>query len=224
MKKLLQNLLLLFSIFTLSCKKGDIETLPISSLKVINVIVGGTPARLGTQTITINNNAAAQFTLPTGTSRLYIFPTTDSLHPYYNEEITTDNGEIYSLFLGGEAAGIEAVVVKDALPSYTDSSFGVRFMNFSPGSPAVKVTLSASPANVEAGALEYKQVSDFKTYAALSTNTTYTFQFRNAETDAIIASVTMTGTNIPRYKNVTLVLRGVVGGAPAAGVTRVNDY
>lgn len=224
MNKLLPNLLLLLFVFTLSCTKENIEILPLSSLKVVNAIVGGGPAKLGSNTTAINNNAAAQFTLEAGDNQLYIFPVEDSTSPYYNQGLTTGSGEIYSLFLGGLPSNIETVLVKDELPFYADSSFGVRFMNFCPGGPDIKVTLSASPATTEAGELAYKQISKFKMYPALSANTTYTFQFRNAGTDAIIASVAMTGTNIPRYKNVTLVLRGVVGGMPAAGVTRVNDY
>lgn len=216
----------------LSCKKQIVANPEsLSSLTIANAIVGGTQAKLGSivaQVQNISNNAGTSFTLPAGTNRIYVWPVGDSLHPYYNESLTTAHNEIYSLFLTGTPGAIESLLIKEALPVHTDSTFGIRFINLSPGSPAVKVTLSTSTTISEFGDLAYKEASAFKTYNAFSTNTTYTFQVRNAATEALISSFVITGaspiTGIPRFTNVTLILRGKVSGVPAAGISRINHF
>ena len=213
------------------CKKDAVDSTPLSSITIANVVVGGGQAKLGpyiAQIQNINNNAAMSFSLPAGTNQVYVWPVGDSLHPYYNQPLTAAHNEIHSLFLTGTPSAVESVLIKETLPVHTDSTFGVRFINLSPGSPAVKITLSTSATVSEFGDVAYKEISAFKTYPAFAANTPYTFQVRNAATDALIASITMTGTaaatGIPRFNNITLMLRGIVGGTPAAGVSRMNHY
>jgi uncharacterized protein DUF4397 len=213
------------------CKKSAIEQEPLSSITIANVIVGGMQAKLKgyiAAVQNINNNAGMTFTLPAGNNQLFVWPVTDSTKPYYNAPLTTANQEIYSLFLTGTPDAVESLVIKENLPVQNDSSFGVRFINLAPGSPAVKLTLSTTPTVSEFGNVEYKAVSAWKNYPATYTQPIYTFQVRHAATDVVIASLTLTGTSastgIPRFSNVTLVLRGKVGGTPAAGITKVNHF
>jgi hypothetical protein len=213
------------------CKKQEVESTALSSITITNAIIGGAQAKLGAHVAApqnLNNNAAASFSLPAGNNRVYIWPVGDSLHPYYDKVLTSSQYETHSLFLTGTSANVESLLIKETLPVHNDSAFGVRFINLSPGSPAVKVTLSTSTTVSEFGNVAYKEISAFKVYSATAVNSTYTFQVRNAATDAIIATNAMTGisaaTGIPRYSNITLVLRGVVSGSPAAGITRVNHY
>jgi hypothetical protein len=220
-----------FAMLASGCEKNDVPSVPVSSITIANVVIGGANARLGSNTVTIlniNNNASANFTLPVGGNKLYVWPEGDSLHPYFNGTVTTGNKEIYSLFITGTPASPDTLLLNESIPERSDSSFGARFINLSPGSPAVKVTLSTSTTTSEFGNIGYKQVSAFKSYPALATNTAYTFQVRNASTDALITSITITGTTIatgiPKFKNISLLLRGVVAGSPVAGVTRVNHF
>lgn len=211
-----------------SCRKAETARTPYSSLKIINMVVNGGTVKKGSSLLTVASNTDANFSITAGSEQLYIFPVTDSLKPYYQNSFASVEGEIYSLFLGGTTASVESVLIKETLPNRSDSSFGVRFINLSPGSPAIKVTLSTSATTSEFSNLAYKQFSEYKTYSATAANPTYTFQVRNASTDAVITSFTVTGTTIasgiPVFRNITLVLRGIVGGLPAAGITRVNHF
>lgn len=221
-------LFLLGGTILISCKKNQIEPTPLSSLTVVNTIIGGMAAKMGSNSAAISNNSSMQFGLKAGNNNIFIFPLNDSATPYYNKLLKSSNGEVFTLFLAGAVASVEDILVNEQIPYRTDSTFGLRFINLSPNSSAIKITLSTSTTISEFGDLPYKQLSDFKSYPALSTNTTYTFQVRNAVTDAIITSTTITGlaitTGIPRLQNITLVFRGNVGGTPAPGFTRVNHF
>src|SRR5882724_10240946 len=110
MKKIILNvsasLQLVLLTFT-SCKKDNIETTPLTSLNITNAIVGGTTAKLGSNATTVANNAFTQYALKAGENNLYIWPVGDSLHPYYTQDkFSTNNGEVYSLFLAGTPGAV----------------------------------------------------------------------------------------------------------------------
>jgi hypothetical protein len=224
------NLLLLAVLIMTACKKTEFKTTRVGSLKIVNTVNGGGAVRLGGVPTLVNNNASADFSLYAGNPDIYVWPITDSLKPYFNanKNVSVEDRDIYTLFLGGSTSASEAILVKENIPVRSDSTAGVRIINLSPGSPEIKVTLATSTTNSEFGNIAYKQLTEFKSFPALSKNTSYTFQFRNAATDVLISSITMSGATlagfVPRFRNVTLVLRGLVGGSPAAGITRVNHY
>lgn len=230
MNKFIFCLITVLAIVFISCKKDAPNYRPLSSLKVVNTLTGGAVVKVNNNGTTVSNNAVADFSLPIGNPDIYVYPVADSANPYYtsNKGVAVSEGDIFTCFIGGNVANKTALLVKENLPVHTDSTAGVRFINLSPGSPVVKVTLSTSTGTSEFGDIVYGQPTEFKSYAAASINSTYTFQVRNAANNTIIASITMSGTTlasfVPRFRNVTLVLRGVVGGSPAAGITRVNHY
>lgn len=214
-----------------SCKKDEFQTTQTAALKVVNAIVGGTTARLGSVTTNISNNGNANFDLHTGNPDIYVWPVGDSLNPYYNanKSVSVAEKDIFTLFLAGVPGAVESLLVKEDLSTRTDSTMGVRFINLSPNSPAVNVTLATSTTINEFENIGYKGITEFKTYPADKVNSAYTFEVRFVnDPNVVIASLTMSGTNVPTYvpvfKNVTLVLVGLVGGAPALGLTRVNYY
>ncbi|ACU04013.1 DUF4397 domain-containing protein [Pedobacter heparinus] len=224
------NVLIVAVLLLAACKKTEFKTTAMGSLKIVNTVSSGAAVRLGATPTLVNNNAAIDFSVYAGNPDIYVWAVGDSLHPIYNSNkmLAVADRDIYTLFLGGSNVAREAILVKENIPVRSDSTAGVRIINLSPGSPDIKVTLSTSVGVSEFGNIAYKQLTEFKSYPALSTNTAYTFQFRNAATNALISSITMSGATlaafVPRFRNVTLVLRGVVGGSPAAGVTRVNHY
>src|SRR5687768_7761073 len=103
-----------------SCKKSKIDLTPLASLNVTNAIVGGTAAKMGSNAATVANNGFTQFGLLTGTIPIYIYPSTDSLNPYYKSTLTANSGEVYSLFLAGTPAAVDAIVIKETIPYRTD--------------------------------------------------------------------------------------------------------
>lgn len=202
-----------------SCKKDNVETTPLASLNVTNAVVGGATAKFGSNPTTIANNGFTQFALKAGENNLYIWPTGDSLHPYYNEaKFVANEGEIHSLFLTGATGAVEAIKIKESIPYRTDSTAGIRFINLANNNGALNINIKKTPATNEVTALEYKQYTAFKTYAGLY-NSADTFQIRKAD-GTLLTSFNFTTATQPRFANVTLVIRQSGTGV---AVFRVNQ-
>lgn len=223
--KTIINLLLLAAtlIWFSACKKDGFSTVPLSSLKIGNYVTGGTAAKLrGVYSSRISTNSNMDYGRIPGSQDLYIYPEADSLKPYYhgNNNIVLAEGASYSLFLGGTPSDVKSIFIAEAWPK-SDSNIRVRILNFSPGSPAVNITLSTSTGVMEFSNVSFGQLTGFKPYTKIGNAPAYTFQVRNSLTNAVIASHALSSALVAGYNNFTLVLRGVVGGTPAAGVSRV---
>jgi hypothetical protein len=210
MKKIIFVLLIAVS-FT-ACKKSNIKTTPLTPLNITNAIVGGTTAKFGSRATTISNNNYSNFALVAGANDLYIYPNADSLHPYYNEsKFNVSEGEIYSLFLTGTPAAVDAIKIKETIPFRTDSTAGIRFINLAPNTNAkpINITLATTATVNEVSALVYKNYTEFKTYPGLAAST-YTFQIRNdtcASPKAPLATFSLSTSTVPRFANITVVIR-----------------
>lgn len=209
-----------------SCKKDEIKITPLSSINITNAILGGISAKLGSNAATISNNANTQFGLVAGQNNLYVYPSSDSAHPYYtNDKFSTSQGEVYSLFLSGTPVAVDAVLLKETIPYRTDSTAGIRFINLAPNTSnkALNITLSTTHTVNEVSNLAYKQLTDFTSYAGLY-NSTYTFQIRNDTSAAPkppLATFAFTAAQVPRFANITLVIRQ--DGANGLSIFRVNN-
>lgn len=224
MKTIINLLLIVVTLILFSaCKKDGFSTVPLSSLKIGNYITGGTAAKLrGVYSSSISNNSNLNYGILPGSQELYIYPLADSLRPYYhvNHKEVLAEGQSYSLFLGGTPSDVKSVFIAEAWPK-SDSNVRVRILNFSPGSPSVNITLSTSTSVMEFSNVNFGQLTSFKPYTKTGNAPAYTFQVRNSLTNAVIASHTLSSALVAGYNNFTLVLRGVVGGSPAAAVSRV---
>jgi hypothetical protein len=150
-----------------------------------------------------------------------------------------EEAKLSTLFLAGNTtAGYEGILLKNEdLPLYSDSVMGIRYINLVPGSTGLNVTLSTSTTVNEAANLNYKQITDFKTYPALQSTAAITFQVRDAANvllGSFILPYTPPGSGnyrtsaIPfaRFKNLTLVIKGAIGGTGAnvIGIFPVPHY
>ena len=102
----------------------------------------------------------------------------------------------------------------------------VRFVNLSPNSVPVKIKITNAVVN-EVDNLPYKSISDWKNYKATASSTTYSFQIRNAVTDALIFTYSFAANSTNRFKNVTLIIKGLQGttsGTSAFRVFAVNYF
>lgn len=219
-----------------SCKKGSLAIRSLGSVAITNVIVGGEtvmtnliPTTTLSSNITVAYSASGNFNSLIGSQVVYIYPQSDSSKPYFNKRFNFSFGDFYSIFLAGQFPTIDTVIIKEDIPIRTDSSFGIRFINLSPNAPAVNITLSTSTSINEFTNIGYKTATTFKTYPAKFTSpASFTFQVRNAASNVLITSTTITGasltTGIPRFHDITLILRGLIGGTPAVGLTRINHF
>lgn len=152
---------------------------------------------------------------------LIVLLASDTLKPIYSQNYTFDQGDIYSLFITGQKENPSVLFLKDTIPIRTDSTTGVRFVNLAPNSGNISVNISGNPDGSEISALPYKGITSFKTYAARSTNSNYIFQIKDATTGALLKSYTYN--SIARFKNITLIIRGMVNGDPGLEIVRFNN-
>ncbi len=223
------TLIVLISLIVISsCKKEEIKTTPLTSLTVGNFKINGKSAKLGSNATTIGNlnTNGTQMALVAGENNLYFWPTGDSLNPYYVSPVkfNTLDREVYSVFLCGDTLTQrgEAVIIKEDIPYRTDSTAGIRFINLSPNSTPLNITLSTSTTVNEVSNLAYKSYTEYKSYPGLY-NSAYTFQVRAANNpNTVLTTFALTASTVPRFANITVVIRGMVGGTPALGTTRIN--
>jgi hypothetical protein len=222
MKKNVLCILFFAMLIISSCKKDNYNNPAVASLTLINAVTGGNSVKLGSRAITIANNSTFQLAVNVEGEDLYIWPVGDSTHPYYTyAKFNPFDREVYSLFLGGTATAVDGILIKEDIPYRTDSTGGIRFINLSPNSPPLNISLVTTPSINEVSNLAYKQYTEFRTYPALTSTIPYSFQIKNASTGAVV--LTASANPIPRFSNITLVLRGIVGGSgtQALGITRV---
>src|SRR5262249_37624813 len=101
------------------------------------------------------------------------------------------SGGINTLFLCGNTGAYEGIFINnDNIMNRTDSVIGIRFINLSPNSSPLNITLSTTPTVNEAANLAYKQITDFKTYPATQNITSYVFQIRDGG-GVLLASYTL---------------------------------
>jgi hypothetical protein len=203
------------------CMKDNITTLPVASLTVTNAVINGKPIRLGSIVTSVINNGSAQLTLFEGEQDLYVWPIGDSVNPYFiKPKFYAEDHSVYSMFLAGQLPNITGVIVHDEIPYHNDSTFSVRFINLSPNSVPLNITLSTSPTVKEVNNLAYLQYTDFKLYPAKSANTSYFFQVRKATDNTLLLTYPL---STPRFSNITLVIRGLMQATPGLAITRVNN-
>ncbi len=233
---------IIYSLFAIAlfaaCKKSTVETSPLASLNIINASVNVAAAKVNftgpagvnyynliTATTAYGANTAfgvnANTTVP-----LTIINSPDSTKIIYNNSLSFSNGDVYSLYLAGQATAVDTILRKEtAIPSFQDSSCGVRFINLSYNSTPISVTLSTAATTpiTEFSGLAYKAQSVFKTMSATVANNTYTLPVRDATTLALLGSYTLT---VPRFFGCTLAWIGQTGatGTNAPKVIRVNNY
>lgn len=220
-----------------ACKKDSVSSTPLASLNIVNAAVNvpsiksnfvpdaAKPNYYKLITASTAYGANTPYGVLANTNYpLYIINSADSTKTIATASINYGSGEIYTLYLAGSSTQVDTILRKEAIPSFTDSSCGVRFINLSYNSSPIKITLSATPTVDELGtSLAYKQQSGFKTYPATVANNTYAFQVRDAGTNNLLGSYTLT---VPRFFSCTLAWIGQTGttGGTAPKVQRINNY
>lgn len=247
MKKIL--MILFAGLVIQSCKKE--ESLPaLGSLTVVNAAIDAAVAKAYASDKKVNWSAIPtgdvinfanfkHFGVFVGGKSVNAVISADTTKTLYNGTGDFKEGGLNTLFLCGQTGAYEGIyLVNENLPSYTEEVVGIRFINLSPNSSAISVNLTATPTVNETASLMYKQKTEFKTYPANAAviTTGIAFQVKNAATGALLASYTLTAAAVSlyttatvaqaRFKNVTLVIKGLVGGtgANAFGVFPVAHY
>jgi hypothetical protein len=222
-----------------SCKKTDPGIIPLASINIVNATVNlGTIKANFTNAGTKNNGYQyySQITTSIGYGSnsilgvlaqtqvpITIAPISDTAQPIYSGSLNFAKGAGYSLYLAGTAAAVDTILMLDAIPYYSDSSCGVRFINLSYNSNSIIITQAVTPTVDDFSSMSYKQISAFKTYNAGQANASYSFQVRDAATNTLLATYVL---STPYFHNVTLAWIGQTGGsgANAPKIVRINNY
>ena len=224
----------LISLWISSCKKSDTVPVP-AAVNIVHAIANGKPIipvfsnddiQYFFSAATINYGAAVVYYPNSGVQPLYVVKSTDTLTRIYNDEVTLEDGHIYSLFFAGDTSKPEAVLVQDEIPAYADSTAGVRLINLSPASAPIKVNIKGKgAAQTEFSNIGYKQISDFKPFAATTNinGSRYIFEIRDQASDSLLLTYTW---DYALFKNNTLVFSGaVLAGKPASlTIFPVNNF
>jgi hypothetical protein len=224
-----------------SCKKEESAKVISSDVRLVNTAVG--------VAVKVNpgNNFfySKQTAVPYGGNMLYmverksiafkVVNAADTLVNFYDNTINLNYG-IYSMFIAGQGTQIEAIVKEetdfpfinnmDKIIVKADSIVSVRFINLSPNSVPVKIKIATAASN-EVDNLPYKTIGNWKKYTATTASTVYTFQVRDAATDALLTTFNFTANAANRFKNVSLIIKGLQGtatGVNAYGIFAVNHF
>jgi len=165
--------------------------------------------------------SSLEYGVPSGNTPFSIITSEDTTSTLFSATFSLSPGGIYSLYFAGVSQKIDTLFMQDIIPSYSDSSAGVRFVNLSPGSGPMTVNIAGNgPSAVEFGNLGYKQVSPFKTYSAIvSVGGTYNFEIRDQKSDSLLVTF---GWNYSLQKNNTIVVCGTE--TTSLEVFQVNNY
>ncbi|HMI04010.1 MAG TPA: DUF4397 domain-containing protein [Pedobacter sp.] len=245
MKKIL--ILLIAGLVIQSCKKEE-SSPALASITVVNAAIDVAAAKAYASdkqvywsaipaADAVNFASSKHFGVFTGSKNVIAVNSADTTKTLYRNSSEFNEGGLNTLFLCGQTGSYEGVYLADeVLPNYTEEVVGIRFINLSPNSPAISVNLTATPTVNEASGVAYKQKSEFKIYPASTVTTGIAFQVKNATTGDLLAKYNLPATAVSPYttatvaqarlKNVTLVIKGLVGGTGtnAFGVFPVPHY
>ncbi len=217
------------------CKKSTVDITPLASINIVNASVNVAAAKINfTGPVSPNYYALITATTAYGANTAYgvlagttvpvtIINNIDSTIAIAKANLQFSTGDLYSFYLAGQSTAVDTILRKETIPTYQDSSCGVRFINLSYNSSPIAVTLSTTPTVNEVSSIAYKAQSSFIKYNANLANNTYTFQVRDATTLALLGSYTLT---VPRFFSCTLAWIGQTGGTGTAAtkVQRINNY
>ncbi|MFD0749782.1 DUF4397 domain-containing protein [Mucilaginibacter calamicampi] len=129
-----------------------------------------------------------------------------------NTTITLKEGSIYSIWLTGAWATSEFVILEDKLSNPPAGKANVRFVNMSPGSPALDLVTSTGTSVISNTA--YKSGSDF---GAVDGNQNYNFVIR--QNGSTVDKVLLPSVTIQAGRIYTIVAKGFYTGTGATALS-----
>jgi len=229
----------LIILFVFSCTK---TTAPSGSaaLNIVNATIGSTALVTNfnayngktIDTLQYYNTAlqvyygsSAEIGSYTGSTPLSLSDITDTTRNVYSNTLNLPVGSIHTLFMTGTLTSPDNLFTTDVIPYYPasgDSVTGVRFVNLSPGSNPISVTLQSDTTHTAIGSpIAYKSISNFQSFSANTNaeNNGYTFEFRDAASDSVLATYSL---NIYLFKSQTLAFYGNT--TSGFSVMSINNY
>ncbi|MCY1542998.1 hypothetical protein D9M68_787830 [compost metagenome] len=198
---------LFFVALTLSaCKKTAMPDFTVSYLRVIN-----TAPNLATYNVYANTLKVNAAPLPFGGTTTYQqfkpgtqdfkFTSAGDIQSLLDKKIELENAEVYSLYLIGQEAQLDAFWIKDIMPDPKSDKAFIKFVNISPDAPIMSLSLKDGDQLI--GNKAYKEASEF---IAIEPKT-YSFEFKSAIDGTVETSLNDVELVAGRYY--TLITRGL---------------
>lgn len=217
----------------ISCKKEEAVRV-VTSLTLINAVAGSAPlvtdftengylpsyySALQVQYGIYSNSFRLPIEKELQPLRLFQYPdTTSGRKALFDLKLRLDKGSANTLFLTGTVDHPEYLISTGMPPAHqvADSTFGVRFINLSYQSRPVDVYVTRGTGEKTVDGLAYKSLTDYKRFKALAASGNYTFEFRDPQTQNVLASyvfdeVGKASGNLWRFRNFTLAFIGLPG-------------
>ena len=121
-------------------------------------------------------------------------------------EIDFKESKVYSLFVVNKVEDIEYLLIEDNLAAPKDGEANLRFINASPGSDKLTISVKDAENNLFEN-IEFKTASNFKEVSPK----TYAFEIRHAGKDEVL--FTLEDVKIEKGKIYTIWTKGIVDGA-----------
>ncbi|MBB5438809.1 hypothetical protein HDC92_002490 [Pedobacter sp. AK017] len=236
------SILILIVIFLISsCKKdSSYQRKDIATLNVVNMVTdisgvkfnasGSKQSWASIAAVNILTNKI--YSVTTNAPSLNIVSAADTTKQLFNKSYNLQSA-VYTLYLTGISSNTDTLFRQETNFPFVstdpavklDSVVNLRFVNLSQNSPALKVNIKSGSSN-EVDNLAYKSIGAWKPYPAKLTTTAYIFEVRDMLTNAILLTYTFNATSTNRYKNVALVIKGMIGGtgSSAFGIVPVNYF
>lgn len=228
----------------MACKKDDKVLISVTTINVVNAAIDVASVKVNTSenpvaysktTDVVNFGANRFYYAARGLNTINAVATADTTKMLFNKKTDLGIG-FYTLYLAGQAPNVDTLFRREdnfpfiktdvTVPAIENHVTSVRFVNLSPNSPALKINIKNSVIN-EIENFTYKSIGNWKGYGNSAAGTTnYIFKVRNAATNAILLTYTFGATTTNRFKNVALVIKGLIGGtgANAFGIFPVNYF
>jgi hypothetical protein len=222
-----------------SCKKDAQTFATTATINVINAAVDVPAIKVNIGTGFFIYNTAPQVNYG-GSGIYYAQGTTVPIKVVASSDTTTFlvnssynfHQGVYSIYVAGQAPKIDTLIRQETNYPYIhndisaiDSSFNVRFVNLSPNSSPVNINIK-NAATTEASNLSYKGISAFKKYPADYKHTTYALEIRDAASNSLLATLTLTSASY-RFKNIAVLIKGLEGtttGTDAFGASAITQF
>lgn len=239
MKTMKTIYILMITICCFACKKDERKITSITNINVVNAAIDLPAIKVSTtgkktnyamitDQVTYGTNKV--YYSETGAATLTAVATSDTTKLLFNRSIELTTG-FYTMYIAGQFPNVDTLFRQEvnfpfiktdiSKPITADSVVNIRFINLSPNSPTLIVNIRNSTVN-EFNDLTYKMIGNWKAYPAKLATTAYVFEIRNAITNAILTSYTFSATATNRFKNVSLIIKGLAG--TTSGVNAFNVF
>lgn len=215
---------LLITLLIAGCGKKNVESKVLASLSVIHALIGNNDLKINSivrDSIRVNSSKTFGLAVIDGNAAVRVWPTSDSIKPYYQNTWASENGDIYSLFLHGRPGSVTSILIKEQIPErYNDSVIGVRVAHLSLGTGTLNINLKSDTTTSLLQGINYATVTDIVKVPLLSKTTlaNTTFEVRDVQSKRVLATYTLPASpsssypgisiDLQRFKNITLVIKG----------------